>query len=282
MLFKKLFSSARPAIESAAAAPVDYPLEIEAGISSIHERAPIRRHLGILHGELSIGGEPFTDLYFRCLAETGTVVTPFNVFQRFQTRHDLVRYFRATLGVPGARVECGAYRGATALLLCHVWRSVDPGFTGRGLYLVDSFTGTSESSPRDYIPVRQPDGSARMQAFFPPGKSDVTREMVRGFFDRFPQVELRSGWVPAVFETLEESAFAFVHIDLTLYDATLAALEYFYPRLSEGGVILCDGSIFCPGVEQAVARYSTDRNVPYATLGHRQFVFMKGAPGASA
>ena len=62
-------------------------------------------------------------MYFRCLEDTGTVVTPFNVFQRFQTRHDLLRYFLETLDVRGARVECGAYRGATALLLCNAWRS---------------------------------------------------------------------------------------------------------------------------------------------------------------
>lgn len=282
MLFKKLFSSVHTSTQTAAPAPVDYPLEIEAKLTNIHGRAPVRRHLDILYADLSIGSEPFTDLYFRCLADTGTVVTPFNVLQRFQTRHDLVRYFLATLTVPGARVECGAYRGATALLLCHGWRSVDPAFTGAGLYLVDSFTGTTESTSRDYIPVRQPDGSAGMQAFFPAGKSDVTPEMVRGFFGEFPQVEIRSGWVPAVFETLGESAFAFVHIDLTLYEATLAALEYFHPRLSEGGVILCDGSIFCPGVEQAVARYAADRGVVFVTLGHRQYVFMKSAPDAPA
>jgi hypothetical protein len=66
-----------------------------------------------------------------------------------------------------------------------------------------------------------------------------------------------------------------VHVDLTLFDATLAALEYFYPKLSAGGVILCDGSPFCPGVEKAVDFFSSAREVPFATLGHRQFVFMK-------
>src|SRR5437016_1539877 len=122
MLLRKLLAATRSPAPPAAAEP-EYPLELEARFAELHARVPVRRHLDILYGALDIGGERFTDLYFRCLEETGTAVTPFNIFQRFQTRHDLVRYFLATLSVPGARVECGAYRGATALLLCRTWRS---------------------------------------------------------------------------------------------------------------------------------------------------------------
>src|ERR671912_879222 len=109
MLLSKLLRRIRPS-RGGDAMPVEYPLEVEAKLNGIHGRAPVRRHLDILHGHLRIGDERFPDVYFRCLERTGTVVTPFNVFQRFQTRHDLVRYFLATLSVPGARVECGAYR----------------------------------------------------------------------------------------------------------------------------------------------------------------------------
>ena len=254
--------------------PVEFPLEVEARLNALHSRARVREHLEILHGGLRIGDASYIDVYFRCLEHTGTVVTPFNVFQRFQTRHDLLRYFFATLELPGARVECGAYRGATALLLCHAWRSIDPGFRGRGLYLVDSFTGTSDSTLDDLIPVRE-GGRARMEAFFPAGKSDVTPELVRGFFDDFPEVEIRAGWVPGVLEGMGHDRYAFVHVDLTLFDATLAALEYFHPKLAAGGAILCDGSLFCPGVEKAVERYSAEHGAPYVVLGHRQFVFLK-------
>ena len=276
MLFRKLFGATRGGVGEAGPDP-EFPLEMEAKLTRLHSRAPVREHLEILHGSLRIGAESFTDVYFRCLAQTGTAVTPFNIFQRFQTRHDLVRYLLATLRVPGGRVECGAYRGATALLLCHAWRAVDAGFTGKGFYLVDSFTGTSESTGSDYISVRGTDGAVRREAFFPAGKSDVTPEMVRGFMHEFPEAAIRSGWAPAVFETLGESRYAFVHVDLTLFEATLAALEYFYPKLSAGGVILCDGSPFCPGVEKAADRFSNDHDVPFATLGHRQFVFMKSS-----
>jgi len=253
----------------------EYPLETEARLNAMHARIPARRHLDILYGDVRIGTESYVDAYFRCLESTGTMLTPFSVFQRFQTRYDLLRYFLATLGVAGARVECGAYRGATALLLCKAWRSARSDFTGSGFYLVDSFSGTSVSGVHDLIPMRDERGITQMSAFFPPGKSDVTAESVRGYFREFPDASVCEGWIPGVLEALPEQPWAFVHLDLTLYEATLAALRYFYPRLASGGVIVCDGSPFCPGVEKAVEEFSGESNAPYAWLAYRESVFIK-------
>ena len=275
MLLKKLLRSIQAGSTGNTAVAPEYPLEVEERLHRAHANVPVREHLSILYGDLRIGEDPFVDVYFRCLEHTGTVVTPFNVFQRFQTRHDLVRYLRSTETVAGARVECGAYRGATALLMCHVLRGSYAQFRGEGVYLIDSFTGTSTSKPEDLIPVRASSGSPRLEPFFPPGKSDVSPSMVKAFFQDFPAVRVLSGWVPQVFDGLGEERFAFVHVDLTLFEATHAALEYFYPRMNSGGVLLCDGSLFCPGVEKAVERYSREHNVPYVTLGHRQFVLRK-------
>jgi O-methyltransferase len=275
MLFKKLISAARSPARLAAGAQPDYPLEIEAHVSRLHGRAPIRRHLDILYGDVAIGGERFTDLYFRCMEDTGTVVTPFNVFQRFQTRHDLLRYFLATLGIPGARVECGAYRGATALLLCRAARSHDANFDGKDFYLIDSFSGTESSTEQDFIPVRDKTGTTRMEPFFPPHKTDVKVDDVRGYFRDFPAARILEGWIPEIFKSLPDTRWSFVHLDLTLYEATLAALRYFYERLSPGGALMCDGSVFCPGAHKAVHDFSSGEDIAHVTLGHRETVFLK-------
>ena len=275
MLFRNLIAATCSRLFRRAAGAVEYPLEIEQKQNLLHSRAGVDRHLDILFRDISVGGENFTDLYRRCLAQTGTAVTPFNVFQRFQTRVDLVRYFLATLPVPGARAECGAYRGATALLLCHAWRSRQAGFRGDGFYLIDSFSGTSASGAHDLIPVRGADGTTRMDAFFESGKTDTSAELVRGFFGEFPQVQICAGWIPQVFETLPGRDWAFVHLDLTLYEPTLASLEYFYPRLNPGGVILCDGSIFCPGAQQAWVEFCATLDIAYISLGHRESVIIK-------
>jgi len=279
MLFKVLKEAARslrPGRDAAAdAAAAEYPLEVEQKLNRVHGRAPLDRHLDILFRDARVGQERFVELYFRCLERTGTAVTPFNVFQRFQTRWTLVQYLLATLAVPGARAECGAYRGATALLLCHALRSGSPAFRGSDFHLIDSFSGTSASVEHDLIAVRGTDGATRREAFFPAGKTDVTVDEVRGRFAEFPEAAIHAGWVPQVFQSLPERDWAFVHLDLTLYEPTLAALEYFYPRLAAGGAVLCDGSIFCPGAEKAWEDYCARHDVPWVVLGHREYVALK-------
>lgn len=275
MLLRKLFASMRAPAAQQNKAELEYPLETEEKLSRLHARADLGRHLDILHGDLRVGAERYVDLHSRCLEHTGTALTAYTVFQRFQTRRDLLRYFMATLDVPGARAECGTYRGATALLLCHAWRSARPTFDGEGFYLVDSFSGTAESTAHDLVPMRDPGGATRMAPFFKAGKTDITADVVRGYFSDFPRTRICAGWVPQVFAQLPDTAWAFVHVDLTLYEATLAALRYFHSRLATRGVLVCSGTLFCPGVQQAVDEFSQAHDAPYVVLGYGERVFLK-------
>ena len=187
---------------------VEYPLETEEALNRLHGAAPVDEHLHILFDGVTVGGENFVDLYRRCLAHTGTPVTPFNVFHRFQTRRDLLQYFFATLNLPGARAECGTYRGATALLLAHAWKSRRPDFDGSGLYLIDSFVGTSASGEQDLIAVRDGD-EVRREPFFAVAQAGLTPELVRGYFGEFPNARICAGWIPEVFAPLADTRWAF-------------------------------------------------------------------------
>jgi len=273
MLGKLLSGLVRPRAEPRAA---DYPLEEEQLLYAVHGRADIERHLDILVGDYRIGAERFIDVYRAALTTTGTVVTPFNVFQRYETRRQMCRYLTATADVPGLRAECGVYRGASALLFCRALRALRGSYDGDGFHLIDSYSGTSPAAAQDLIPTRQEDGATRMAEFFPQGKTDVTADLVRGFFAaEFPRAAIQAGWIPEVFAQLPDAAWSFIHLDVTLYEPTLAALAYFHPRLSKGGVILCEGSIFCPGAEAAVREYCHRENVGFVLLGHRLYALMK-------
>ena len=58
-------------------------------------------------------------------------------------------------------------------------------------------------------------------------------------------------------QPLAHAEFAFVSIDPDLYEPALAGLEFFYPRLSEGGAIIMHdyGNAQFKGVRQAVKEY---------------------------
>jgi hypothetical protein len=275
MILKTLKQAAQALMSRRTETITEYPLEVEQALARQHSKAPVQSHLDSLYHDITIGTERFCDLYRRCLERTGTLVTPFNVFQRFQTRLDILQYFLATLALPGGRAECGVYRGATALLLCHARRMRDPSYQGEDFYLIDSYSGTSPSTQADHIPVRAQDGSTRMEAFFLAGKTDVSPAIVREYFLDYPQAHICAGWIPSVFATLPEQQWAFVHLDVTLYEPTLAALEYFHPRMAQGGVIVCDGSIFCPGAARAWENFCESRALAYVTLGHRETALIK-------
>ena len=69
------------------------------------------------------------------------------------------------------------------------------------------------------------------------------------------------GYFPDTVKGLEEKRFALVNLDADLYNPTKAALEFFYLRLSPGGVIFIhDYNIKWPGIIQAVDEFV--RNIP--------------------
>ncbi|NBR27912.1 MAG: hypothetical protein EBT83_05800 [Betaproteobacteria bacterium] len=272
-MLKTLRAAARRLFGLAPAAAVEFPLEMEAALGALHERAPVERHLEMLFRDSHVGGENFAELFQRCLDETATPVTPFNVFHRFQSRRDLLQYFFSTLHIEGARAECGVYRGATALLLARAWRSRQAAFKGDGLYLIDSFVGTSASGEQDLIAVRDGD-QVRREPFFAVAQAGLTPELVRGYFGEFPDVRICADWIPEVFAPLADTRWAFVHLDVTLYAPTRAALEYFYPRLNRGGVIVCDGSPFCPGARAAWDEFCTARDLHPVVLANRECVLI--------
>jgi len=68
--------------------------------------------------------------------------------------------------------------------------------------------------------------------------SDTSLEEVKNFIDGNENVHFHPGYFPESARNLSETNYAFVHLDADLYKPTLAALNYFYPKLSAGGVII--------------------------------------------
>ena len=77
---------------------------------------------------------------------------------------------------------------------------------------------------------------------------------VRDLLSNFKFVKLYPGWIPDRFTEVSDCNFSFVFIDLDLYQPTLYSLEFFYPRIADGGVIVIDDyeSSQFPGVKTAV------------------------------
>lgn len=148
--------------------------------------------------------------------------------------------------IPGAFAEVGVYKGDSAAIL----HAFDP---DRELYLFDTFTG---------FPAYDLEGETGEAATYTTDNfADADAEHILTKFDNKDNIHLQMGYFPDTVKGLEEKRFALVNLDADLYNPTKAALEFFYLRLSPGGVIFIhDYNIKWPGIIQAVDEFV--RNIP--------------------
>lgn len=152
-----------------------------------------------------------------------------------------------TAAVPGNTAECGVYQGASSRFICERTAGQE-----RVHRICDSFEGLSS--------IESIDGR-----YWSQGKFANSEENVRRNLTDFDFVTFHKGWIPECFRGLEEDRFAFVHIDVDLYQPTLDSFRFFYPRMNRGGVMLCDDSgciLTCPGARKAVDEFFSDKPEP--------------------
>lgn len=156
-----------------------------------------------------------------------------------------IRRIRET-GVEGAFAEVGVYKGVTARLIA----SLAP---ERRLYLFDTFEGFAQSDIKSEI--RETGLHVKSSQF-----ADTSIDRV-GAFVGGDNVTLLPGRFPETAAAVpKETGFAFVHFDADLYEPARAACEYFYPRLSAGGVMVFhDFNSGFTGVRKAVEEFFADR-----------------------
>jgi hypothetical protein len=75
----------------------------------------------------------------------------------------------------------------------------------------------------------------------------------------YPQVTYHPGLFPESAADVPEQQYCLAHFDVDLYDSTLACLEYFYPRMIPGGVMLSHDYGILAGVEQAFQEFFADK-----------------------
>ena len=157
-------------------------------------------------------------------------------FQSFEELHNIYRFSKSVSALPGAYAEVGVYKGGTALLLGR-HKGV------KTLQLFDSFEGMKTSSEHDIHLAGDFD--------------NTSLEQVRRYLQGIENVEFYKGWFPETTKGLENTTYAFVHLDVDLYQSTKDALEFFYPRLTSGGMILSHdfNSLSCPGVSKAFLEF---------------------------
>lgn len=125
--------------------------------------------------------------------------------------------------VQGDFAELGVYKGKSTRIL----HEMDP---SRKFHLFDTFEGFS---PAD---LKLESGEAA--TYTPDNFADTTVADVIRYLGSSEQFVIHKGYFPDTAAAVSDKRFALVNIDVDLYNPTRAGLEFFYPRLSPGGVLL--------------------------------------------
>jgi O-methyltransferase len=150
--------------------------------------------------------------------------------------------------VEGDMVECGVYRGHTARLIHHY-------VPERKLFLMDTFDGFREEDMDIEKKLLRYD--------FPDYFKDTSVEGVFNYIQ--PQNSnaiIIQGRIPdSIPNDFKDKIFAFVHLDMDLYQPTILALDFFYPRMSKGGYIIIHDYNSWLGARKAVDEFFGNRQI---------------------
>ncbi|HTS12544.1 MAG TPA: TylF/MycF/NovP-related O-methyltransferase [Candidatus Limnocylindrales bacterium] len=162
-----------------------------------------------------------------------------------------------TENIPGDIAECGVFQGATLLAMALHARQRG---TGKRLVGFDSFAGFDDS-----INIDINLGGADTDEFRKVGGfSDTSLELVSEKARRLhlSNVELAPGFFSQTLPAYDRREFSFVHLDCDMYRSYKDCLEFFYPRVAPGGIILFDeyNDPPWPGCNKAVNEFLLDKS----------------------
>jgi O-methyltransferase len=203
-----------------------------------------------------LGEEPFETLY--------RAVRPHTLVSRDRC-FVLWRTLLQARHLSGDVIECGVFRGGTALLAARTLAGENP---PPALHLFDSFQGMP--------------GDVARHEHFAPGDFDRTSvRQVENLLSAYPAARMHVGFIPETFAGLEVPAIAWAHVDVDLHQSVRDCIDWIYPRLSAGGYIVFDDYGFpsCSGARRAVDEAFADKPESPLCLPTGQCLVVKLAAG---
>ena len=197
---------------------------------------------------LYLAYRPDLDVDFHMLPELISLGEKWVLNNVLNNAGDLPRLYALSLnvrqvmtdGVDGDFAELGVYRGNSAALLAHYARE-----NNRSVFLFDTFEGFNAA---DMAGI----DANKKQEF-----TDTSLDLVRQNIGNESVTFVKGHFPRTVTEDIADRKFAVVHLDCDLHDPIKAGLEFFYPRLSAGGLIIVHdyAGVYWDGVKIAVDEY---------------------------
>lgn len=144
--------------------------------------------------------------------------------------------------IPGSLAEVGVFQGGSLIFLCEVNK-------GRKAFGFDTFEGLPEP--------KLGAGELHTKGSFANTNFEQLREYLEGI------AILIKGLFPDSAASVSEERFALVHLDMDYGDGTKKALEWFWPRMQKGGIIVLDDYDWrdCPNIKPVVDAFAAEHGI---------------------
>ena len=138
-------------------------------------------------------------------------------------------FIKKTEHLEGDILELGIYKGGSTVMGARYLQKLK---SKRKIYACDAFIG---------LPY---DDKFSLFSHAKGMYSGTSAQLVKDKFKKFDveeQIEVVEGlFEDTLYEQLSDKKFSFVLVDCDIYDATKFSLEFVYPRLAKGGIIMFD------------------------------------------
>lgn len=227
-------------------------------------RIPSPANLARTHPDL-VADADFSRLASRVFPYTMTT------FERLYALHQAVRYIIGN-NLEGVLVECGVWRGGSAMMIAGTLASLEA--TDRELWLYDTFAGMTDPTEHDRaaaVPDLADDWEKIKRDTSNPVLAHATLDDVRRNLATmgFPGQQIRY-CVGPVEETVPATIperIALLRLDTDWYESTRHELAHLWPRLVPGGVLILDDYGYWDGARKAVDEWLASFAAP--PLMHR-------------
>lgn len=156
----------------------------------------------------------------------------------YEEAYQIYEAVSRTAKIDGDIAEVGLYQGGSSKIICKAKGD-------KCLHLFDTFEGLKDVNTID--------------ATFKQGQYSCSLESVKNYLKEFNNLYFYKGFFPDTAGPIVDKKFSFVSIDVDTYNSTKNCIEFFYPRLNRGGILMSHDYFHVHGVRKAFDEFFADK-----------------------
>jgi hypothetical protein len=201
--------------------------------------------------------DTFARIHDRCRPYTLTTA------QEMYALHNAARHIVRT-NLPGSIVECGVWKGGSAMICALTLLDLDR--SDRDLYLYDTYEGMSAPTDKDVTHTGETaaeigsrfEGHGQKWTYAP--YEEVQAAVLSTSYPK-ERVHFVKGKVEDTIPATIPESIALLRLDTDFYESTYHELTHLYPLLAPGGILIIDDYDYWRGSREATDQYFAENDI---------------------